>query len=228
MTPRGPQSHTYEVNAILRVSKECEDQIKTFFLESYSVRKNRLQSNLHLTVYHGRRVLPGLQQRNQPVCITADVCETRFMVLDPGGENPRAELDPQALSVGIRLTRRNTAIPEIQKLRKQVYRLETKGVIGTRKRTTAWTNCFGSRNYQPHVQLLRPWHKVNATLVEVGDLFRTEVKEIEFDLFQIEVRHRVDGQLVIVDMVEPRQVGTPVITHREATELKKLFDEDSA
>ena len=155
MTPRGPQSHTFEVNAMLRVSKECEDRIKAFFLESYRARKNRLQSNLHLTVYHGRRILPSLQQKSQPVRITADAAETRFMVLEPGGENPRTQLDPQVLSVGIRLTRRNTAIPEIQKLREQVYRLETREVIGTRKRTTAWTNCFGSRHYQPHVQLLR-------------------------------------------------------------------------
>ena len=119
-------------------------------------------------------------------------------------ENPRTQLDPQVLSVGIRLTRRNTAIPEIQKLREQVYRLETREVIGTRNRTTAWTNCFGSRHYQPHVQLLRPWHKVNATLAEVGDLFRTEVKEIEFDLFQIEARYRWMGSGVVGNMVEAR------------------------
>lgn len=127
MTTRGPHSHSYEANAMLRISARCEEEIKAFFSEYYGGRRNRLQSNLHLTVYHGRGVLPGLRQEKQPVRITANAAETRFMVLGPGGETPRDDLDLQALSIGIRLTRRNSAIPEIKNLREQIYRLETRG-----------------------------------------------------------------------------------------------------
>ena len=53
----GPRSHNFEVNAMLRVSKTSEDLVRAFFVEMYGVRANRLQSGLHLTVYHERRRL---------------------------------------------------------------------------------------------------------------------------------------------------------------------------
>ena len=182
---------------MLRVSAKSAARITAFFGEHYGVRANRLQSNLHLTIYHGRRPLPGLSEYSRPVRISAPTAESRFMVLVPGGENPRDSIDARAHSVGIRLTRRNDAIAAIQYLRRQVYRLETRGVVGGRKLTTAWTNCFGSRNYQPHVQLLRPWHKIDATLTEIGSLFRSEIEDIHFDLFYVEERSRVDGRWVV-------------------------------
>jgi hypothetical protein len=78
------------------------------------------------------------------------------MILAPGGENPRPELEPSQRSVGIRLAKRNHAIDKIQHLRARIYRLETPAVIGERKRTSAWTNCFEPRHYEPHIKLLRP------------------------------------------------------------------------
>ena len=199
MTTLGPQTHNYEVNAMLRVSKTSEEQIRTFFSETYGVRRNRLQTDLHLTVYHGRRQLPGLSEICRPVRVIVNTAETRFMVLAPGGENPRHNLAPSSHSVGIRITRRNPAVSEIQHLRESIYRLETKNVVGTRSRTTAWTSCFGSRHYQPHVQLLRPWNKLDVDLTEIGARFRSEIAHIKFDLFQIEVRLRVDGQWVVAN-----------------------------
>ncbi len=223
MTTLGPRTHKYEINAMLRVCKESEDRIRTFFSESYGVKLNRLQSGLHLTVYHGRRPLPGLHEEARPLHIAANIDETRFMVLAPGGENPREEIDPRAHSVGIRLTRRNAAIPAIQELRERIYRLETRIDIGCRKPSTAWTNCFGSRNYQPHIQILRPWHKVDATLTELGLLFRTQIDRIEFDLFQVEERHRLDGKWISRSRIVPQRGSTPVISSEEAVRLRKLF-----
>lgn len=192
----GPRTHGYEVNAMLRVSSSCEESIRAFFVERFSVRPNRVQLNLHLTVYHGRRPLPGLREIAVPVDITIDADETRFMVLAPGGENPRPELDPRALSVGIRVTRRNRAIPEIQRLRRNVYRFETSEIVGRRMATTAWTNCFGSKHYQPHIQLLRPWSKIPRDLTEIGKSFRSEILEIDFDTFELESRRRIDGKWI--------------------------------
>ena len=202
--PRGPQSHTYEVNAILWVSKESEEQIKSFLSESFQVRGSGLQSDLHLTVYHGRRVLPYLRPIENPIKIIVDTKETRFMALQPGGENPREDIDARTSPIGIRLTRRNLAIPAIQGLRRQIYCLENKRVTGTRHPTTAWTNCFGSRHYQPHIQLLRPWHNTDDNLSDMGEKFRARIETIEFDRFQIEERHRVNGQWEV-----GRGIGVP-------------------
>lgn len=208
---------------MLRVSADSERQIREFFSEIYGVKRNRLKSDLHLTVYHARRPIPGLQDRFQPLEITVDTAETRFMVLAPGGENPRDDIDAKAQSVGIRLTKRNTAIPQIQKLRAQIYRLESKAVVGTRKRTSAWTNSFGSRNYQPHIQVLRPWHKISAILEEIGEFFRDSVDRIEFDSFQVEARQRIDGRWITGSAIKPCRAVTQMVTHQEAVRLRKLF-----
>ena len=223
MTTFGPQSHKYEINAMLRVSKRSEDRIRNFFTEHYRVKRGRLRSGLHLTVYHGRRPLPGLQPDTQPVHITASLTETRFMPLAPGGENPRDDINVRVHPVGIRLTKRNPAIPEIQKLRERMYRLETKIVVGKRKPTTAWTNCFGSRKYQPHIEFLRRWHKTKASLTEIGSHFRTEISHIEFDQFQVEERHRVNGEWIVGGPVEPLRNTVLALTDVEASRLRQLF-----
>ena len=189
----GPRAHEYEVNAMLRVSSECEQQITDVVVEQLGVKRSRIQSDLHLTVYHGRRRLPGLRDMSLPVDIVIDTAETRFMVLAPGGENPRFELDPGSLSVGIRVTKRNPAVADIQRLRENVYQFETAAVIGSRKRTTAWTNCFGSRHYQPHIRLLKPWSKIQRDLTELGQVFRSEIEKLHMDVFCIESRNRIGG-----------------------------------
>ena len=180
-----PTANKYEVNAILWVSGDCEEQISRFLLDELGVRKGAIQKWMHLTVYHGRRPLPGLMEGTSLVRVTADTDETRFMVLFPGGENPRTELVPGKRSVGIRLTRRNQAINEIQQLRKSVYRLETQQVVGKRHPTTSWRNCFGARHYQPHIKLLKPGNRVERDLTIIGRSFRDKIKLIEFDRFEI-------------------------------------------
>jgi hypothetical protein len=176
--------HAYEVYALLMVSYECQDEIKSL-LQNLGVPRRAIQPSLHLTVYHARRRLPSLTSHTQAVSIVSDVSETRFMILAPGGENPRPELEPAKRSLGIRLTKRNRAIEEIQALRKQLYALETREVIGQRKRTTAWTNAFGARHYQPHVKLLRPGSKIDRDLTIIGEAFRSRLEFICFDRFRV-------------------------------------------
>lgn len=185
--------HLYEVNALLYVSNESQELIRLFFAAQPGIRHNRISSNLHLTVYHGRRRLPGLREGSWPTDITIDTQETRFMVLAPGGENPRHDLEPGARKVGIRVTKRNQAIDEIQHLRSSVYRYETTGVIGSRTPTSAWKNCFGSRHYQPHITMLRSWSRIQRDLATVGKAFRSEIGEIHLDLFRIVSRVRRGG-----------------------------------
>ena len=177
--------HKYEVYATLWVTRTCEKQIARLLSEKCGIQKGAIQRGIHLTVYYGRRPLPKLVEENRRVHISADVNETRFMVLAPGGENPRPELEPHQRSVGIRLTRRNQAIAEIQQLRQSIYQLETDEVIGNRTATTAWKSCFGARHYQPHIKLLRPGSGINRDLTEIGSIFRSEIERIEFGKFRI-------------------------------------------
>ena len=184
------RTHNYEVYATLWVTRTCEDRIARLLFDKCGIRQGAIQRGLHLTVYYARRPLPGVVEENQPVHINANVDETRFMVLAPGGENPRPDLEPSRHSVAIRLTKRNQAITEIQRLRKSVYQLETSKVVGNRAATTAWTNCFGSRHYQPHIKLLRPGSRIKHDLAEIGRIFRSELEQIEFDQFRIQFRDK--------------------------------------
>ena len=178
-------SRRYDVYGLLWVNSDSAATIRDALSESCGIPRRAIAANLHLTVYHARRHLPGLFPRQETVDITAEVHETRFMVLAPGGENPRPDLEPSKRSVGIRLTKRNTAIPEIQLLRSSMYGLETPRVVGSRKKTTAWTNCFGARAYQPHVKLLYPGRLVALDLTATGRTFRSALSSIRFDRFQV-------------------------------------------
>lgn len=175
-----------EVYALLYLTRRCEANIAEFF-HSWGVPEGSIQSGMHLTVYYARRKLPRLQDRQatRMLSIKADVDETRFMVLAPGGENPRPELEPARRSVGIRLTKRNIAIKKIQLLRQQMIALETSQVVGERKPSTKWTSCFGARHYQPHIKLLRPGSEVDQDLTTLGHHFRACFNTIEFGKFSL-------------------------------------------
>ena len=107
------------------------------------------------------------------------------MVMAPGGEVQRPEYEPSQCSVGIRLTKRNRAIEEIQKLRGELCRFETPEVIGEGKRTTRWTSCFGARKYQPHITLLGPSSGIDPDFTILGISFRSEIEWIDFGRFEV-------------------------------------------
>ncbi len=179
------KNYDYEVYALLWVSSQSTKNIRELLSHKCKIPVKAIERKLHLTVYHARRKLPGLTSYNCAVSIVADALETRFMVLAPGGENPKPGLAPGRRSVGIRLTRRNQALEGIQNLRTDISRFETKDVIGNRKPTSAWTNCFGARHYQPHIKLLRPGSEIDHNLTKLGEIFRSEINKIEFDRFQV-------------------------------------------
>ena len=178
------KGNRYSIFALLWVKEESEALIHEF-LASKGIPRRAFQKETHLTVYHGRRPLQGISPYHSPVEISADVSETRFMVMAPGGENPRPELDPKHKSVGIRLKKTNRAIAQIQELRARIYRLETPKVIGTRRPTTAWTNCFGARHYQPHIKLIHPGSNIDRDLTPLGNAFRSSIESFDFDRFEI-------------------------------------------
>lgn len=174
----------YQIYALLGVEARSEVRIREFF-QSRRIPSRAIKKNLHLTVYHGRRKLPGFSPFEHPVNIAANVLETRFMVMAPGGENPRPDLEPRDRSVGIRLTRRNGAISDLEELRSSVYRFETMRTIGARNFTNARRNAFGARHFQPHITLLGPGSGIDRDLGKLGESFRSAIERIEFDRFEV-------------------------------------------
>ena len=179
----------HEVYAILEVSKDCQEHITHILSLECGVPAKAIVQNMHLTVYHARRLLPGLERCLQDVNVVADAEETRFMVMAPGGENSRPDLEPSRRSIGIRLTRRNQAFSGIQTLRSGFYRYETENVLGKRKPSNANRNAFGARHFQPHVKLLKPGNQIERDLTELGAAFRSACDWIEFDRFCVTVRY---------------------------------------
>lgn len=136
------KQHNFQTYALLWVSKNSQQEIKQILIYECEIPNSAIQRDMHLTVYHGRRLLPGLVPYYDFVQIVANVAETRFMLFVPGGENPRREIVSSMHSVGIRFTKRNVAIDEIQKLRAKTCQFETEEVIENRTPTSAWKNCF--------------------------------------------------------------------------------------
>ena len=173
---------------LLFLSKECEQKIHEFFISNYNIKKRKLIKNLHLTLYHSKRHLINPPDFNQNVNIMCDTNETRFMTMSPGGENKRHDnLVHSKKTIGIRLTRRNEGIKDILELRRKVYKYEPK--FTKRKQTTNWSNSFGSRHYQPHISILRPWNDLEDSLYDVGENFRSQISHINFSRMEIKVKY---------------------------------------
>ena len=85
---------TYEIWAQLRLSQNDADIIRDFFEKELGIKKKYLLSKLHITVYHGRRPLKGIFSKEENAHVVVPCLQTRFMVMVPGGENPRPEHHP--------------------------------------------------------------------------------------------------------------------------------------
>ncbi len=180
-----------EIYALLFVDYESDQLIRDILMYDRVVEEQAIANTLHLTVYYARRLIPGIENKSGGCNIDVDVSETRFMVLAPGGEYPRLELEPSKRSVGIRLTRRNKARTAIESLRERLYSLETPEVIGYGRRPTdARTSAFGARHYQPHIKLLKPGNGIDRDMTILGAACRSEIEVIRFDRFEIKVNKR--------------------------------------
>lgn len=183
----------FSINALLWLARESEEEVRRCLVDKCGVPEDAIQRGMHLTVYHGRRPLPGVPLGSKSVSIQAECSETRFMVFAPGGENPKPNLAPGLRSVGIRLTKRNSAMPEILELRRSVASHETEEVVRGRSRTTDWRNAFGARHYQPHIKLIRPGSGIDRNLTVLGEIIRAELDHVRFDRFEIKTGTRQQG-----------------------------------
>jgi hypothetical protein len=178
---------TTEIWAQLWVCGDDCLRIREFLVSEGLVKPSSIIPKMHLTVYHARRPMSGVSPVDEDVHIVVPTAETRFMVLAPGGENPRPELEPRNCKVGIRIQRKNVARGEIQAFRERLLAYETPNVLGSRGPSTGERNAFGARHFQPHIALVRPGNRIDRDLTRTGVLFRQALKQIALDRFSIEI-----------------------------------------
>ena len=181
----------YSLYALLWIDRDSEKEIADVLINKCGVEKDHVQRGMHVTIYHSRRKLVGLKHDTLYESIKADVAETRFMVFAPGGENPRKDINPNKRPLGIRLTKRNIAIPRLLELRRSFFKYENDNVLSNRRqRTSDWKNAFGSSHFQAHIVMIRPRNNIDKNLTFIGKIFRKELKYIYFNKFEIKERLR--------------------------------------
>ena len=136
--------------------------------------------------------MPGIQSVSEAADVVLAAAETRFMVMAPGGENPRLELDPGRRKVGVRVHRQSKSLSEILAFRDRLLRHETKRVLGNRSPSNRKSNAFGARHFQPHMAVLRAGSGVDRDLTLLGVPFRETLGNLTFDKFVIDVVSRDD------------------------------------
>lgn len=178
----------FKVWAQFRVARKSELAIKDFFTNEYNISPEFLVPNLHLTIYHSRRPMTDIEEVNKSCLVSIDTLDTRFMVLAPGGENPRPTLIPAENKVGIRIHKSSKFRDKILEYRQEFFLHETPKILGLRKPSSKTRSAFGAKNFQPHITLLNLGSGIQTDLTEVGNNFRDSVHEIHFDRFIIRKR----------------------------------------
>ena len=179
------QRHYHEIYAQLLLRKSDEHEVGEFFSREMGVSQHYIARSLHITVYYARRPLAGLVDSYEIASVSVPVSETRFMVMAPGGENPRQEYVPAYRKVGVRVKRTSAAMPAIFSFRERLLAFETNDTLLGRKPSTRWRNAFGSRHFQPHMTLPCAGSGIGRDLFAVGRAFRSAFHVLEFDRFVV-------------------------------------------
>lgn len=184
---------TTEVWAQLALCEADSVRVHDFFLTKIGVKRRCLVRAMHITVYYSRRPMPSLEAVTESASVIIPAQDMRFMVMAPGGENPRPEIDPALRKVGVRVHRPSAATPLIRAYRDRLLRHETRGVLGKRAPSTHAANAFGARHFQPHMSVLRAGSGVDRNLKVIGDQFRESLGSLTFDTFLIDIVRKAPG-----------------------------------
>ena len=161
--------------------------LRAFFLDEFGIPSRRLVRKPHITVYHCRRPMKGLRAATEQVAVVLPAGDARFMIMSPGGEIPRPDMNPADLVVGIRIHRQSAAMLAIYVLRGRLFRYEDEHILGGRSPSTMRTSAFGARAFQPHMSILKADSGIDRDLTAVGDRFRNAMGSLTFDTFEVDV-----------------------------------------
>jgi hypothetical protein len=182
--PRAPKSE-HAVWALLFMSRASQEHLKTFFREGLGIGDAYIEPNIHLTVYHARRKLPGITPACERVSIIVEPAFWRFMTMAPGGENPRPDIDAGRSKIGLRIQRKSAAYSQILGLRSRFYAPEASILAPERSPSAERRNAFGARHYQPHITVLKGRSGIDPDLSKAGVQLRASVPPLEFDQFVV-------------------------------------------
>src|SRR6266542_3773932 len=98
-----------EVWAQLLLCAADVERLRDFLAIQCGLKRGYVARRMHITVFHARRPMPGITPSSEPTNVVLPAADTRFMVMAPGGENPRPELDPMRRTVGIRVHKQSLA-----------------------------------------------------------------------------------------------------------------------
>ena len=152
--------------------------------------KGIMKSGLHITIYHARRFLSGLSDYEEDVHIEIDPMHLRFMVMAPGGENPRPDVDPSSSAIGVRLKRKTPEMLQIRMLRSRFYQYETPDILGARRPSNHARSAFGARHFQPHITLMKNGAGIDRDLTKLGEAFRTSISPIRLNRLVVRCRSK--------------------------------------
>ena len=200
-----------EVWAQLSLCKSDVERIRQFLVRHVGVREQRVVRNMHITVYYARRPMPGVVAQNETASLTIPTADTRFMVMAPGGENPRHELRPSERKVGIRIRRVSSAMSAILTYRHRLLAHETREVRGARRPSDHRRNAFGARHFQAHMSVLRPGSGIAHDLKPLGEAFRAQIQELHFDRFLVDIS------------LKHLHIPNPILKHENPT-LRRSHD----
>jgi hypothetical protein len=167
--------------AMIMVDQPSQEIIGEFFIKNFSIKKTSIKKRMHLSIYHARRPLLGIQNHARDISVRIQARDLRFMVMVPGGENKRPDVSPETSPIGLRVNRQSDAMDQILELRQQFLEYETPKVLGDRKPSTARRNAFGARHFQPHITVLWRGKELGSDLSPIGVKFRSTVEAIHFD-----------------------------------------------
>ncbi|MCY4046567.1 MAG: hypothetical protein OXF42_00430 [Candidatus Dadabacteria bacterium] len=184
---RNTKSHTHEVWASLILCDRDQKRIKKFLVSDFGLKEKSVVKEMHLTVYHSRRLFRGVYPLSESASVELDVGDTRFMVMISGGENPRVGVKPGDKRIGIRVQKRSKTRNIVDQYRSCLTALESQDILGKRKRSTRSHNAFGAKSFQPHMTLLLPGSGIGQDLREIGIAFRKTLGLLVFDRFSVEV-----------------------------------------
>ena len=175
------------VFGLLFLGKEEEARLKAFLNLELNIPEACLNKNYHITVYEARIELPGLNPLQRSVSVQVPASMWRFMVMAPGGENERPEINPDERQIGLRLHRSADAYSRVSELRANFFRLEAAAGVPKRNRSTLRLSAFGARNYQPHMTICQPGHGLGRNLSPHGEALRAGLGDLHFDRFEVRV-----------------------------------------
>jgi hypothetical protein len=167
-----------EMIAMLCVSREDQGRCLDFFVREMGIDAARVARNMHLTLYTAKFDSTHKLRSFEKAAISVHTAETRFMVMAPGGENPRADIDPRKHKIGMRIQKTSQAFEEINRLRERMLGLATGAGLTSLSRNNSRVH------YQPHITLLFPDHGFSS-LSELAAKFRASIPTISFDRFAI-------------------------------------------